>query len=614
MLATSLLLWFHPYRGIWHDSAVYLGQALALLHPDAFKHDLFFAFGSQAAYTVFPNALAWLIERLDSGPVFLWLALLGLLAFLFASWQLIRKLLPESVRLPGLLALILLPASYGAWGILSYAEPFLTGRSFAEPLVLAGLAALVGGRTWLAGCLCALAIALHPLQAPSIIALAWFWAVQRDRRWLHLLWSVPLALLACLLVPRLHFLVARMDSLWFGQVWQRSLVVFYTHSAPADWFYLLKDVFIAGVAAHHARGILRRYLIAVLAATATLFAAGIVLSDLLHLAWPSALQLWRVHWVLHWSATALLPWICVHLWRQDPAGWPRLLVFASVVVLGLIPAAAHPAVPALALLYLAWPRLEAHVSLPLRQLIGLLSAAIACWHLAPQAWRLLPWAGPTEMLPWTDAISQPRMPALLALLAALAAAWAWHRASDRTRMLSLPLLGLLLVYAAGRWDQQSDLQRVFTSTMPNDGPFGVRILPHEQVLWLGNLLPAWSVLHRPHYIQQQQLSGIVFNRQTSIEGFRRKALMDVTDGKGNDCRIVVFPKDPYAACKPDDTAMRQACARARGQLSWFVLYYPLRAPTRGTWTPGDGTSGTYYLYACQDFIGPAPADGGARTD
>jgi len=176
------------------------------------------------------------------------------------------------------------------------------------------------------------------------------------------------------------------------------------------------------------------------------------------------------------------------------------------------------------------------------------------------------------------------------------------------------LLGLLLAYAASQWDQRSDLQHAFTSRMPVDGPFGVRILPHEQVLWLGNLLPAWSVLQRPHYIQQQQLSGIVFNRRTSIEGFRRRDLMQVTDGQGNDCRIVVFPKEPHASCKPDDTAVRHACLRARGQLAWFVLSYPLQTRVHGTWTPGDGTSGTYYLYACRDFAAPGPAASVARAD
>ena len=605
-MAASLILLFHPYRGIWHDSVVYLGQSLALLHPDTFRHDLFFAYGSQADYTVFPRVVAWLIEFNGSGRVFLWLTLAGLGAFVLASWHLLRTLLPESARLPGLLALILLPASYGAWGILSYAEPFLTGRSFAEPLALVGLAALLRGRHWLAALSWAAAISLHPLQAPAIAVIAWLWLALEDRRWLHLAWIAPIGLIACLAVPQMQFLTARMDPAWHQQVWQRSLVVFYTHSGPTDWNYLLKDLFVAGVAANHARGLLRRYLLAVLGATVLLFIAGLVLSDLLHLAWPAALQLWRVHWILHWSATAVLPWLCIRLWRNDPAGWPRMLVFLSAVVLGLIPGAAHPAMPAMALLYLAWPRLSLHVSPALQKALAAIAGGIALAYLYAELHALIPWLPALHHERWVDSVQQPRVPAAIALVAALIAARAWSRLPDRGRGLGVVLMGLLLAHSALQWDQRSDLQRAFTQPVQGENPFGVDIRPEEQVIWLGNLLPAWSVLQRPYYIHQQQLSGIVFNRETSMEGFRRRDLMHVVDGAGKDCRIVVFPKEDYASCKPDDDAVRHACARARGKLAYFVLYYPLQAQARGTWTPGDGTSGTYYLYACRDFTERTP--------
>jgi len=93
-LVVGVTLLFHPYWGIWHDSVLYLGQALALLYPESFRQDLFFAFGSQADYTLFPRAIAWLIERYGSGEVFRWLTLCGLVAFVAASWQLIRHLIP----------------------------------------------------------------------------------------------------------------------------------------------------------------------------------------------------------------------------------------------------------------------------------------------------------------------------------------------------------------------------------------------------------------------------------------------------------------------------------------------------------------------------------------
>lgn len=606
LLAVALLLWFHPYRGIWHDSAIYAGQTLALLFPEPFRLDLFFAYGSQAKFSLFPNIIASLTQVFGLGSTFLWLTLFGLLAFLLASWQLLRQLLPVKTRYPGLLALILLPTSYGAWGILSYAEPFLTGRSFAEPLILASLAALIGNRLGWSLILGLAATAIHPLQALPAGVVSWLWLIQQDRRWLRLAWLAPIALIIYLLLPQLHFLAARMDPLWFQQVWQRNLVVFYSHSSASDWSYLLKDVFVTAIAAHVARQHLRHYLLAVLGASLLLFFTGLILADGLHLVWPAGLQLWRVHWLLHWTATAVLPWLCMCLWQQHTGRWPRLLVFASTVILGLMPVAS-PLLPAIAFLYLSWSWLAVRIGPPLQKLMALSCGLLALNYLLPELLALTPWGFPSNHTRWMDALQQPRLPAALFLTVPLSALWVARRYAARLHWMAAPLLVAALLPVAYRWDQRSDLQRAFTGLPLDARPFGTEIAPDAQVVWLGNLLPAWSVLHRPYYIQQQQLSGIVFNRATSIEGYRRKELMHVQDGHNQDCRIVVFPKEPYPACKPDDAAVRQACRNAQGALSYFILYYPLRAIPRGIWSPNAGTTSTYYLYACQDFMKAAPA-------
>ena len=94
-LAVVVLLLFHPYRGILHDSTIYAGQALALLDPAPFAHDLFFAYGSQAQFSLFPSLVAHLVQTLGLGNAFLWLTLAGLLAFVIASWGLLHQLLPR---------------------------------------------------------------------------------------------------------------------------------------------------------------------------------------------------------------------------------------------------------------------------------------------------------------------------------------------------------------------------------------------------------------------------------------------------------------------------------------------------------------------------------------
>jgi hypothetical protein len=60
---SALLLLTHAYSGIRHDSILYFGQALLQLDPSTFSKDLFFEFGSQAQFTVFPQLMAWAMQH-----------------------------------------------------------------------------------------------------------------------------------------------------------------------------------------------------------------------------------------------------------------------------------------------------------------------------------------------------------------------------------------------------------------------------------------------------------------------------------------------------------------------------------------------------------------------
>ena len=146
LLLLVLLIYFRPYYGIRHDSVLYLGQSLLRLDPDNFKSDLFFAFGSQADFTLVPRLIAPLLGNFDAAGTFLVLTALCLVFFLLASTTLLATLFPSPYWYWGVIALLVLPGGYGEDGILSYAEPFFTGRSLAEPLVLLALGAYFRGR------------------------------------------------------------------------------------------------------------------------------------------------------------------------------------------------------------------------------------------------------------------------------------------------------------------------------------------------------------------------------------------------------------------------------------------------------------------------------------
>ena len=604
LLVLSLVLLKGRYLGIWHDSILYLGQVQALLQPEVFRRDLFFAYGGQASFTLLPWMIAGLVEHAGAGAAFIGLSILGVGAFWCASWVLLRTLLPRPHGFHGLLALLLLPSSYGAWEIFRYAEPFLTGRTFAEPLALLALALLVSGRHWAAAAIGLAATAMHPLQALPAAVVSWMWLLAADRRWLHGLWLVVAGLVSGMLLPQWGFLFERMDPQWQAQVMQRSAHVFLSKADVTDWYYLLTDLFIGTVAFGHAQGALRRYLGATLAASVVMLLASLLLADGMRLAWPAGLQLWRVHWLLHWSAMVVLPWLGWELWKGG--SWMRVGVFAGVVLLGFLPGAAHPLVPGVALLFLAWPWLERRVGTGVQRALALLVFAVALMHVLDQASMLLPpWQGWVTGSWLAQLVGNLRPVWLVPVVAA--GVWVWR--TGRGQRLLLALVACGASYALLHWDGRPPSQHDFTDGRNGELPFGVDVAHDAQVFWLDEVLPTWSVLGRASYVSSPQMAGIVFSRQTSMEAFRRKEQLHVRGGKGRDCRLVVLPDEPHVRCRPDEEALRNACRQAQGELAYFVLPYRLGSVAAGTWKPPREDAGTYHLYACEDLLARAGASG-----
>jgi hypothetical protein len=66
LLLAALWVAARPYFGIVHDARLYMVQALHALQPERFAGDLYFAFGSQDAFTAFSALDAPLIGAM--GP------------------------------------------------------------------------------------------------------------------------------------------------------------------------------------------------------------------------------------------------------------------------------------------------------------------------------------------------------------------------------------------------------------------------------------------------------------------------------------------------------------------------------------------------------------------
>lgn len=597
LLCVLVVLLSSPYEGIRHDSILYLGQALFRLQPEIFRQDLFFQFGSQASFTLFPLSIAWLLEKCHAGTVFLVLTLLAKLFFALASWIFLRNLLPVGFRLPALLALLLLPTSYGSYDIFQYTEPFLTARSYAEPLILLALAALLQKRLWVALIFWGVGAALHPLMALPALVIGWFYLLQTNRHWIHVLWAMPAILLIILFTGLLPALSTSFDSEWLESVWSRSSYLFYSKSKIADWFYLLADLFIIFVLIQKSSDQLQRYAKALLAASLLLFGMSLLLVDILQLTLPASLQFWRVHWLLHWLAMACLPWI---VWRHaQERDWLKLALFLAVVLSGIQPMAANPGLPGLIGLYAAWPWIEKRLNPACQYGIVCLAVVVALLH----AWTYHMLLFAPVALSRQTIFYAVRIFIIVVLLFFLPVYIA--RKGNFSALTNLTLVAIVfssIIFVQGLWDQRKQKTILYENTNPLSQPFGIELEKNSQILWLNELLPTWMTLGRASYMSNSQMAGIVFNRQTAIHANRRNQLLHTRTATGNDCAFIKIRNDPsYIPCTPDEHAMRQVCLQTAGALDYIVLPYKLALPLHGIWTYSKNNRDAAYLYACRDL-------------
>ncbi len=614
VLAFALLVYYRPYHGIRHDSILYLGQALLRWMPNEFSSDLFFAFGSQAKFTLFPQLVAVAFDHFLPADFFLGMTLLGLLSFVLASLILVHRLFAPAYCYWALLLLTVLPSGYGGYGVFAYAEAFFTGRSFAEPLVLLALAAIWGRHYFLSACLWLCAALIHPLQALPALILVWSFLVLQDRRWLHALWLPALALtLGWLGISPLSALVAPYDAQWMEWIREPNQHVFLLNWELTTWCHVATDIFLVSLVAF-GQGIRLAVLARALLLTLLVgFVASLVLVDGLGLVFPTGLQLWRVQWLVHWFAVASIPFSLVQLSRDAESRSIRLGLFVAIVAMGLPSGGLAPsplAVLILIPLFVFWPRLRPAVgpkmqrllawSIPAVQGLGLIKFTLAVFDVFHRFDEAREQVRPEFML-----LSYPLVSGAL-----IFGIWFLHR---RYRGRAWwPWLGLgaacvFLLYAADTWDRRSQWTRYIETAQGVGDVFGVPLKPGGQVFWYRELEAPWLILRRPSYFNGHQMSGLLFNRGTAEEGARREDLFKLMEFQIGLCRIMNTLNNSTDSCAIDEELVTQACEGSAGQLSYLVLDNALKVPALGSWRiKGGGIRGdddvTYYLYQCSDFV------------
>ncbi|NSL55313.1 hypothetical protein [Uliginosibacterium aquaticum] len=614
LLLALLLVYLHPYHGLRHDSILYLGQALLRARPDEFGLDLFFAFGSQASFTLFPDFVAFLLQATGvSAPVlFMWLTAASSLCFLLASGLLVRRLFPETFHFWVLLALLVMPAGYGGHKIFAYLEPFFTARSVAEPLVLLALALWFGNRRVWALMAWMLAAVCHPLQALPAVLLVWLDLVLADRRWLHLLWpGVLLFALGLMGWAPAGKLVQVYDEQWFKWIVVPSPHLFVFSWQPDAYAYLLLDLFVAFLTWQRASSeLMSRFARSVLLATGVAFVASAVLADGLHLVLPTSLQLWRMHWILHWFAMAAAPWLLISSVRLEGGRSLRTLLLLACLAFGVQTGGLGISpfvVPILMLLYLFLPRIEGKISASIQKLLFAVVVGVIFLGVLKFSYGifLLSEKYGGDRSHFREEFVLLSFPLIAVTLMAGGVALWRHIVKIRAFLIFFLVLGLL--YAFQSWDRRTVWTQYIESAQNSENIFGVEIEPGAQVFWDGELLAPWLILNRPVYFDGQQTAGLAFSRGTAEEAYKRKDVMEIVQVQRQICSVVNSLQGEQSHCRIDNDVVADACRKSEGKLGYLVLDDALNAPAIGSWKIKGGMvkdkNMTYYLYRCKDFVG-----------
>jgi hypothetical protein len=523
-VAAVVLLWalMRPYPGIEFDARIYVGRALANLHPDSIGRELAFVHDGQSGFSVFSRIMTPAAALLGPGAGAMAMTIVGLALWLGAAAFLLSRFHRGALLWAGLVCVAAFPPAYGGFAMFEWGEAIATPRIFAEAAGLAALGFLVSGG-WLAAlALAAVAAAFHPLMALPMAGVGLLWLGLRDRRWLLLPAAGALAVLAAAAagVPMAARLLAPIDQEWLRIIADRSPQVLPGHWPVSAWGLPICQAATLLLAANVSSEPLRRLLAASLLVAAAGTLAGLI--------WPSVLiaqlQLWRAQWLMSYLAAALFAACATGLWGRGDKGRLALIFLAAAWLGRENPLFAAFACAAAGALRFGWPRSELPPSV--MRLAILLFAVFAAVVLIGQIGVVgRGFAGlPAEY--WLS-VSTWQRTALFSLpfgAAAVAAATGVLRL-DGPRMRAAAMLGVALLAAmlALTWDDRREILRA------KEAGAGAEVLRARltdgAVFGLDSSGTTWLWTGRPEWWSQTQGSGVVFDRGLAIEWDRRLGVL-----------------------------------------------------------------------------------------
>ena len=522
MLVTLALLFCRiPYRGIRHDAILYLAQALARLNPAWAASDFYFAFGSQDRYSLFSLPRAWLLQWASTPLVDIATLLLSWCASVWALASLASALSPR-VRWLGVMTVVAAAHFYGAGRIFGFLEPFITARTLAEPLALVALALLVNGRPVRAALALVGSLLFHPLIGLPVAVVMFVLQTLRDRRWAWAaLLLLPMAGLALAGVAPFAGLLRHYDEDWWHAVLQANAVVLINQWSVRDIVAALSNVAVLALSVRGRQDELARAGRAALLSAALLCAVSYVGADLLRNVLIAQLQLWRILWVVGVLALLNLPFLLAREWARGPVGrLAAVAVFTAFFVVDCY----LPSAWAIVLWAILVLGASARGTALKPSVVLLASIATILVGLATTGLQVFNVVGQLNLDAQGMAIARtssiPFVLPILMLPLAMAMILGWERGGIARAGAALAA-SVLLVVGVATWDQRTAWDRHVEAAQPGSHPFAKLIPPGAEVYWHEDVLATWLLLQRAQFISLNQVSGLLFNRDTAYVGLAR---------------------------------------------------------------------------------------------
>ena len=524
-----VLLWMllFNYQGIFHDAMLYTFQALARLHPELYANDLFLRFGSQDQFTIFSPLYAAAIRFMGLEPAAATLTFCSQLMLFGAAYLLARTFLSARLAVVSIGLLMALPSFYAARQILQYLETFLTPRLPAEALAVAGLAAIIHGRTWLAAASLCAASLLHPVMAAPGVAAAVYLSLGNKRP--RLFWTLCggslIALIAIgLLLPSGSTL--RFDDAWLSVILDHADYIFVTRwdaidfqraAVPCATLAIGRMVLEPGIARRLCESGL---FVALMGVVVSLIGA-----DWLNIALIGQAQLYRWLWLAGFLSVLTLTATAQRLLSLERPGDTVLFLLAAMWISADEPHA--PWIIALACVS-AWAAMTGYAAPRHVRLAYLASAGLLCctllFALASGSLSIGAAFQDTAASNGLDRLrSTLRVTLWLHVGVFTAICWMAQRVRNRAALTAVALLmtGVIIWFTPVSITEWT--QRRLSENLPRQfAGWREQIPVGEEVLWFDGPLYAWLLLERPNYISVLQTGTALFSRPAALEMQRRE--------------------------------------------------------------------------------------------